>query len=171
MKVKPNALVIESGNLIERQEVLDWLKEKQGLYHLSLLVGAGEQSNQILTAAGYKIKFCPLGRVTETVEERELCEGAAKKNQSIVQDLLDKNEITARVLIPFDMSDDVTVPINGDVAMFAKYLGYDITYRLTTLDRVEAKEELKRRAALAFAPLAGENGVDMELDKIHIKGF
>jgi len=173
--VKPNALVVESGNLIERKEVLKWLKAQQKKYHLTLYIGAGEQINQAFKAAGYKIKFCPLGRVCDTLEERQLCEQIARENQAIIQDQLDRNGISARVMIPFDSADDVLTPLNGDLIIFFRYLGgYDKIFRLTTAGRVKDKKRLRKRAAWAFAPIAGKikkNRTDMKLSKIEVIGF
>jgi hypothetical protein len=78
---KPKALVIESGNLLERKDVLDWLKIQQETYDLALFIGAGEQTNQAFNGVGYEIQFCPLGRVTKNIERKQLCKQIAKRNR------------------------------------------------------------------------------------------
>ena len=169
--IKPNAIVIESGDLHEKEEVLVWLKEQQNYYHGTLFIGTGKQTNEACAKAGYARKMCPVGRVFEDVKHKELCESVAREVQALVQDNLDRHGITFRVLIPFDMADDVITPVNGDVAMFSKYQGYDVTFRLTEKSRVAEKEQLIRNVAKAFRPIAGENGIDLALSKIKVVGF
>ncbi|NTW29892.1 MAG: hypothetical protein HGB34_02605 [Candidatus Moranbacteria bacterium] len=168
---KQNALVVESGDLFENIAVIEWLKQQQNTYHITLLIGAGKQTNTACAQAGYKRKFCPLGRIYENAEHRQLGERIARETQSLIQDQLDQEGLSCRVLIPFDTSDDVVTPVNGDVAMFGKYLGYDKIFRLTRNERVKDKEELIRKVALAFSPVAGPEGIDMYLSKISVIGF
>jgi len=177
--VKPNAIVIESGSLLKKKgdeyfmpvEVLDWFKIHQQIYHLTLYIGGGDDTNEAFKLAKFKIEFCPLGRVTHNLAERELSEKVLRTDQAIVQDLFDREGITVQVKIPIDLTDDVINPNNGDLLMFSKYLGNDKIFRLTTKDRVKAKRKLIRDVARAFAPLAGKNGVDMQLSKIEVVGF
>ena len=166
------ALAIMSGSLIGHPAALDWLEKNQNIFNLSLSIGAGEQTNKALKAAGFEIKFCPLGRIVDSDRELDICQKVAIKNKLFVHGLLKKRGIKVRILTPFDKSDGrVLVPLNGDLAMFSKYGGYDKIFRLTTEDRVKEKEALKKGMVLLFAPLAKGCKVDIDLKKIQIIGF
>jgi hypothetical protein len=167
----PNAFVAESGDLIQRVDVRRWLRMRQEEFYLAVCIGGGKQINEEFEKRGWETKFCPMGRMIETLKQREACEKVLRENQAITQDLFVKEGIIARVIIPFDIVADVLNPFNNDTMVFHVYLSYDKIFRLTTMEKVEKKCVMFANVARAFAPIAGENGVDMALSKIEVVGF
>ncbi len=164
--VKPNAFVKISGNLLEKEEVIEWLKDISKQYFLAICIGGGEQINEAFKKKGFDIKFGPLGRITESLEERQLARDILEKNQAFIQDLVDEKGISARVIIPVDDIATVLCHVNGDVKLLAAYNGYHRLFMLTSKDMVKKKRLWVKRVARVFEVI--EKG---ELDKIEVVGF
>jgi len=164
--VKPNAFVKISGNLIEEEGVIEWLREVSRRYSLVILIGGGEQINAAFRKRGFNIKFGPLGRVTESLEERQLARDVLEKNQALIQDMIDKEEISARVVIPVRDIATVLCHVNGDVEVMAAYNGFDRIFLLTLKDKAEKKRLWVEKVAEIFEVI--EKG---KLDKIEVIGF
>lgn len=163
---KPNAFVKISGNLLEKEEVIEWLKELSRQYFIAICIGGGEQINEAFKEKGFSIKFGPLGRITESLEERQLARDILEKNQAFIQDLVDEKGISARVIIPVDDIATVLCHQNGDVKLLAAYNGYQRLFILTSKDMVKKKKLWVKRVTKVFEVI--EKG---KLDKIEVIGF
>jgi hypothetical protein len=152
---KPNLLIKLSGSLLENPEVFSRIKKESKKYSIVILAGGG-----------WKIQFCPLGRVTKTLEQRQMAKNILEKNQAKIQDLLDKKGISARVEIPVREHGNVLCHENGDVAVLSVYCGYDKILIFTKKSMVKAKRKWLKKVAECFQHI--EPG---ELDKIEVVGF
>lgn len=161
---RPNAFIKMSGNLLDKKEVIEWLSNLSRQYFLVICIGGGEQINKAFTENGFDIKFGPIGRITESLEERQLARDVLEKNQAITQDLINDHEINARVIIPVDDVATVLCHVNGDIKALSVYNGYDKIFFLTLKDRVEKKNAWVRKIAELFETESG-------LSKIEIVGF
>ncbi|MCC2631112.1 MAG: hypothetical protein K0S38_921, partial [Candidatus Paceibacter sp.] len=101
----------------------------------------GTQINEAFTTNGYAIHFGPLGRETNTFEERQLARDVLEKNQAEIQDLLAEQKIQATVILPVLDIGSVLCHVNGDIFAMAAYLGFDKVYVLTLDDRKEQKQK------------------------------
>ncbi len=164
---KPNAFVKISGNLLEKDKVIEWLKDITKQYFVAICVGGGKQINEAFKKRGFEIKFGPLGRITKSLEERQLARDVLEKNQAFIQDLIDEKGINARVIIPVGDIATVLCPENGDLELLRAYDGYQKIFILTLKDRVKKKRLWVKKIARVFGE-AIEKG---ELDKIEVKGF
>ncbi len=163
---KPNALVKISGNLIKNEEALKWLRLLSESNHVVVCPGGGEQINQAFEEKGFKVKFGPLGRETNTLEEKQLARNILEKNQACVQDWLDEQGIHARVEIPFKNFATVSCLIKADIMVLAAYRGFDVIYILTTKEKEKEKKAWLKRITKALTEKPGQ-----KLDKIIIAGF
>jgi polyribonucleotide nucleotidyltransferase len=163
---KPNLLIKLSGSLLENPEVFSRIKKESKKYSIVILAGGGESINKIFEEKGWKIQFCPLGRVTKTLEQRQMAKNILEKNQAKIQDLLDKKGISARVEIPVREHGNVLCHENGDVAVLSVYCGYDKILIFTKKSMVKAKRKWLKKVAECFQHI--EPG---ELDKIEVVGF
>jgi hypothetical protein len=164
---KPNAFVKISGSLSKKKkEVIEWLKNISKQYFLVICPGGGEQINEAFKARGFKVKFGPLGRITDSLEEKQLARNVLEKNRAMIQDLVDEAGINARVIIPVDEIATVLCHVNGDVKLLAAYNGFDKLFILTEKDRVKKKKLWVKKVAKVFEVI--EKG---GLDKIEVVGF
>ncbi len=164
--IKPNALIKVSGNLLKSKKVIDWMKKIDKKYSMVILIGGGEQINQAFKKRGIKIKFGPLGRITKTLEEKQLARDVLEKNQAIIQDMIDEMGISARVIIPVLDIASVLCHVNGDIEILAAYNGFEKIYVLTLKSNVEKKKTWLKQLAQSFKHIDSGN-----LDKIEIVGF
>ncbi len=151
IKIKATAFVKISGNLVEKEEVLDWLRERAQQYYVAVCVGGGEQINEAFRKKGFEINFGPFGRIVKSLEEKQLARDVLEINQARLQDLLDERGINARVLIPVWNVATVLSPLDGDVFVLGAHNGYDKVYVLTLKSREEEKRELFKRVAECFS--------------------
>ena len=163
---KPNALVKISGNLLQNQKVLNWLKELCGQYFLAIVTGGGEDINKVFRERGFEINFSPMGRITKNLEERQVARDTLEINQALMQDLLDENGIEARVEIPIRYFATVLCPENGDILVLDVYNGYDKIFILTLESKVEEKRLWLKQLAACFQHITKG-----KLDKIEVIGF
>ncbi len=163
---KRTALIKISGNLLENKEIIQWMKKLEKKYSLVVLIGGGEQINNAFKKKGYKIKYGPLGRITKSLEERQLARNVLEKNQAQIQDNLDNKGISARVIIPVEEVASVLCHVNGDIKILSAYNGFDKIYILTKKERVENKKKWLKQVADCFRHI--EKG---ELEKIEVLGF
>jgi hypothetical protein len=163
---RSNILVKLSGSLLEKNEVLEWLKSLGNENYVVISIGGGNQINQAFIEAGFKIQFSPLGRICETLEEKQLARNALEKNQAFIQDQLDERGINARVIIPVLDIATVLCHVNGDLLALALYSGFDKIYLLTVKERIEEKEQWLEKVAQCFAHIERS-----KLNKIEVKGF
>lgn len=137
---RKTAFVKISGDLIDKESVLNWLKSIAQTFFTVICVGGGTQINKAFEEKGYPINFGPQGRITETFEERQLARDVLEENQMYIQDLLAERGIMAIVIIP--VHDIASVPnhVNGDDFVLLA-TGFDEAYILTLENRVEEKEK------------------------------
>ena len=132
-----------------------WIKQLSKESWVVICVGGGTQINEEFARRGFPVKpHGPLGRETDTFEERQVQRDVLEMNQTALQDWLAKEGVFAAVEIPFVMSGTVHCPVNGDQMLRTVYLGFDELFVVTTPERVESKQDM-------FA----------ELPKIKIKAF
>jgi len=166
--MRKTALVKVSGDLVQRPDVLEWLRELAKSNYVVICTGGGVQINAVFEEKGYGRNYGTLGRNTKTFEERQLARDILEKNQAELQDLLAANGIPATVLIPVLDIGSVLCHVNGDVFVLTAYLGYDALWILTLEDRVAEKDRQVREIWSAFG--GGKYKEDFPA-KLHIKGF
>ena len=164
--MKRNMLVKISGSLINNEKALWRLKELSGQNSLVVIPGGGEDINKAFRERGFEIRFGPLGRITRTLEERQVARDVLEKNQALLQDLLDEKGIDGRVVIPAREIGTVLCLENGDVIVLSAYNGFDKIIILTSESKVEEKQLWIKQLAKCFQHI--EKG---ELDKIEVIGF
>jgi len=146
LKVRQPVIVKVSGDLWDRNDVIEWIRKKAAEYYVVVLVGGGTQINKAFEQRGLKIgEHGPLGRETNSFEERQLARDVLERNQAELQDLLFSRGIFAIVVKPVLEIGDVLCHVNGDIYILTVYHGFDKIYVLTTESRVKAKKrELKK---------------------------
>jgi len=164
--LKSNLLVKISGDGLKSKIVKEYLRESVKKYSITVITGGGSDINKIFKEKGYEIEFCPLGRITKSLEERQEAKKILEKNQAMLQDEYDSEGICVRVEIPFREIGTVSCPENGDVMVLSAYLGFDKIVIFTKQENVEAKRQWLKKVAEAFCHI--EKG---ELDKIEVRGF
>ncbi|GEM_PF-647833 len=139
---RKNCLVKISGDALG-SETLDWIKDLSSDNFVVVCVGGGTQINEAFIEAGLPVgKFGPLGRETQTFQERQLARDVLEKNQAAVQDELALRGVYASVVIPVLDIGTVLCHINGDQFVLAAYHGFDSIFVVTTIERVEEKAKL-----------------------------
>jgi acetylglutamate kinase len=152
------ALVKVSGDLCQREDVIEWIRKLSAEYFTVILVGGGTQINAAFEEAGFKVaKHGPLGRETEIFKESQLARDVLEENQEIVQDLLALRGVMATVVIPVLDIGSVLCHINGDIYILTAYLGFDKIFVLTYQDRVrEKKRAFKKYPKIEVIGFPGE---------------
>ena len=141
MAPRKNCFVKVSGDMFDNR-VLNWIKELGEEYFVVVCVGGGTQINEAFRQAGFPIrKFGPLGRPTDSLEEKQLARSVLEKNQLEVQERLAGLKAFVSVVIPVVEIGTVICHVNGDQYLLTAYNGFDILYVVTTLDRLEKKKE------------------------------
>lgn len=136
---RKTALIKISGDLLSKKEVIDKVREISQEYFTVITVGGGTQISEAFQQKGFAIKFGPLGRETNLLEEKQLARDVLEKNQMEIQDFLAEEGIAATVIIPFVDIASVLCPINGDIFVMAAYLGFDKLFILTLREREDKK--------------------------------
>lgn len=165
---RKTALVKLSGDLIDRSDVLAWLRELAKEHFVVVISGGGVQINAEFEARGYGKNYGPLGRETRSFDERQLARDILEKNQADIQDLLARENIAAVVMIPVLDIGSVLCHVNGDVFVLTAYLGYDKLFILTLQSRVPDKYGQLKNIWTAF------DGAKHKQDlppKIRVVGF
>ena len=138
---RQTALVKVSGDLCQREDVIEWIRKLSAEYFVVILVGGGTQINEAFKRAGFKVaKHGPLGRETEVFKESQLARDVLEENQEKVQDLLALRGVMATVVIPVLDIGSVLCHINGDIYILTAYLGFDRIFVLTYESRVKEKK-------------------------------
>jgi hypothetical protein len=152
--------------LLENSKVLEWLRKISKDNFTVICIGGGKQISEAFKKSGFEIKFGPLGRITDSIEERCLALKILKKNQRTVHNLLKENGIDATVIIPVDKIAGVICPVNGDVKILSAYNGYDKIFILTLKERTAKKKLWLKKVAQVFGAIEKGN-----LSKIEVVGF
>lgn len=138
---RKTALIKISGDLLFKVEVVEKIREISREFFTVIIVGGGTQISEAFQQKGFPIKFGPLGRETNSLEERQLARDILEKNQMEIQDFLAEEEIAATVIIPFIDVASILCPINGDIFVLMAYLGFDNLFILTLKERREQKQK------------------------------
>ena len=126
--------------------VLGWVERLAREYFVVVCVGGGTQINEAFTKAGLPVgMFGPLGRETDSFQERQLARDVLEQNQVGIQDRLAEIGVHVSVVIPVLDIGTVLCHVNGDQFVLTAYHGFDVLYIVTTPDRVEGKSK-------SFAP-------------------
>jgi len=163
---KMNGLIKLSGDGIKSEKALKELKNFSKKYSTVVIIGGGTNISAEFEKKGFEIKFCPLGRITESLEEKKLAIKILKKNQKYFQNFIDAKGIRARVEIPGRNVGSVLCPENGDTMVLSAYLGFDKIIIFTRESNIKAKKLWLEKVAKVFGHI--EKG---KLDKIEIRGF
>jgi len=137
---RKTALIKISGDLIKNNEVIEKIRKVSDEYFTAVLIGGGTQISQAFQERGFEVKFGPLGRETNSLEERQLSRDVLEKNQAEIQDFLSEKGVHVAVIIPIRDIASVLCPVNGDVFVLEAYLGYDKIYILTLKEREQKKK-------------------------------
>lgn len=164
--MRKNAFVKVSGNLLGKREVIEWLRKVSKNYFIVICIGGGEQINEAFRKKDFSIKFGPLGRITKSLEEKQFARDILERNQTLVQDLIDGEGISAQVVIPIRDIASVLCHENGDLMILSAYNGFDKCFILTLKERVVKKKLWLKQLAKCFSYI-GEG----KLDKIEVVGF
>ncbi len=135
-----NCLIKISGDLLHRKDVLDWIAAKQTEFNLTICCGGGVQINLAFKRWGFRVKYGPLGRETESPEQLHLATKVLEENRHSADSLLRTSGITATTIIPVIKVGNVDCPINGDQLVLASYIGFDSLFVLTLQSRVALKQ-------------------------------
>ncbi len=77
---RKNCFIKISGDMLSN-DVLHWIKELSQKYFVVVCVGGGTQINEAFVVAGLPVReFGPLGRETESLEEKQLARDILEKN-------------------------------------------------------------------------------------------
>ena len=157
---RQTALVKISGDLCQRDDVIEWIRKLSAEYFTVVLVGGGTQINEAFKKAGFKItKHGPLGRETESFKESQLSRDVLEENQERVQDLLALRGVMATVVIPVIDIGSVLCHINGDIYVLTAYLGFDKIFVLTYESRIKEKKLVfKKYPKIEVIGFSGEQG-------------
>lgn len=138
---RKNLLVKISGDVLEKQ-TFDWISTLSRDYFVVVCVGGGTQINDAFAKAGFLVgKFGPLGRETNTFEERQLARDILERNQAELQDKLAEMGVRVSVVIPVLDIGTVLCHVNGDQYVITAYHGFDVIYVVTTPERVTDKKK------------------------------
>ena len=138
-KLMKNVLFKVSGDLHEHPRVIDFIKQKSKDSYVVVICGGGTQINKAITKAGYKINFSDQGRITATLEERQIARDVLEKIQTEMQEDFIRQGINAHVWKPVINVSSLIVHINGDIAVQTLYLAFDEIYVYTLTERLRKK--------------------------------
>jgi len=139
--LRKNCLIKISGDLF-KDEVFEWIKSLTKKYFVVVCVGGGTQISEALIKAGFsKGEFGPLGRELKTFEQKQLARDVLEKNQVKLQDRLAKMGVQVAVVIPVIDVGSVLCHVNGDQYVINAYHGFDLSYIITTTNRVGDKKK------------------------------
>ena len=139
---RKNAFVKVSGDQFQNPGFIGWIKELSREWHAVICIGGGTQVNEEFARRGFKTRFGPLGRETETLDERQVARDILETNAAECEDLLAGQSVYARVMIPVLDIGGVLCHVNGDEMVRTAYLGYDQLFIITTPERLETKRQI-----------------------------
>ncbi|MFZ2192954.1 MAG: hypothetical protein WAV31_01810 [Candidatus Moraniibacteriota bacterium] len=134
-----NILIKASGDVLNNEKFIEFVKDKAKENNVVVICGGGTQISSALVKAGYEIKYCEYGRVTKDKEEKEIVKNVLKKEKNNLQKKLENKNI--KLVIPVLMAGNVECFINADNLVKAYYLGFDQIYIFTLNDRIKNKKE------------------------------
>lgn len=138
---RKTALIKISGDLVGNDKVIEKIRKIAIESFTVIILGGGTQISEAFEQRGFAVDFGPLGRNTETLEQRQLARDVLERNQAETQDLLAEKGIVATVIIPVLDIGSVLCHVNGDVFLLSAYLGFDKLYVFTLKERMEAKRK------------------------------
>lgn len=137
-----NCLIKISGDLTTPPEkLIEFIRQISNDFFVVICLGGGTQINKAFENKGFEIKFGPLGRETNNLEQRQLARDILEINQAKFQDVLQKAGVHAAVVIPAIEVGTVLCHVNGDQYVLAAYNGFDSIFIVTLYERLEAKKK------------------------------
>lgn len=137
-----NCLIKVSGDLTSpSKELAEFIRRLSNEFFVVICLGGGTQINKAFEDKGFEIKFGPLGRETNSLEQRQLARDILEMNQAKFQDALQSDGIHASVVIPVLEIGTVLCHVNGDQYVLAAYQGFDSIFVVTLPERLEAKKK------------------------------
>lgn len=136
---KKNVFVKISWDLINKDEVIDWLKKISQYSFLVICTWWGTQINEEFEKRWFQIKFWPLWRETSSFEGKQLARDLLEQNQAEIQDYISDKWIDAQVIIPVLDIWNVLCHVNWDIYTLAAYNWFDELFILTLKDRLDKK--------------------------------
>ncbi|MHB8660494.1 MAG: hypothetical protein ACYC75_00930 [Minisyncoccota bacterium] len=138
--LRKTSFVKVSGDQFRYPEFLSWIAKLTERSYVTVCIGGGTQINKEFARRGFPVKkHGPLGRESETFEERQLARDILENNAAECEDLLAEKGIHIRVAIPVMDIGGVLCHLNGDLMIRAAYLGYDELFIITTPNQKEGK--------------------------------
>lgn len=137
--LKKNIFVKISWDLINKDEVIDWLKTISQKSFLVICTWWGTQINEEFEKRWFQIKFWPLWRETSSFEEKQIARDLLEQNQAEIQDYISGKWIDAQVIIPVLDIWNVLCHVNWDIYTLAAYNWFDELFILTLKDRLDKK--------------------------------
>lgn len=137
-----NCLIKISGDLTTPpNELVEFIRGLAKEFFVVVCLGGGTQISEAFENKGFDIKFGPLGRETNSLEQRQLARDVLEINQAKFQDALQESGVHAAVVIPVIEVGTVLCHVNGDQYVLASYHGFDSIFIVTLPERVKSKKE------------------------------
>lgn len=137
---RKTAFVKLSGDLVQREDILEWIRSLAEGHFVVICTGGGTQISDAFKARGFTVEFDDHGRVTRTFDERQLARDVLEQNRDDIQDLLAARGITVVVIIPVLDIGSVLCHVNGDLFALNAERSFDRVCVLTLKDRAEDKK-------------------------------
>jgi len=137
--MKKNILIKISGDLVDNQKAIDFVKKLTKKYYVVVIVGGGTQISKQLKRAGYKIKFENGIRIHSDLKSRKIARDVLEEIETRVQDKL----IGALVITPYLYIGRVLCHINGDEFFDILSPSFDKAYCLTLKGRKKSFKHKK----------------------------
>jgi hypothetical protein len=139
---RKTSFVKVSGDEFKNPSFLAWISGMSKASYVVICMGGGTQINEEFAQRGFPVtQHGPLGRETETFEQRQVARDVLERNAAECEDLLAAQGIHVRVVIPVLDIGGVLCHVNGDQMVRTAYLGYDQLIIITTPEREQAKLE------------------------------
>lgn len=137
--MKNSTFVKISWDLIDKKEVLEYLKGLSEKSFLVICTWWWSQINEEFRKRWFEIAFWALGREIKSFEWRQLARNILEINQAAIQDSLFDKWIKAEVVIPVIDIWSVLCHINWDIFALNAYNSFDEIFIFTLKDRIESK--------------------------------
>lgn len=152
---RANSFIKVSGDEFKNPQFRDWIKRLSKESYTVVCIGGGTQINNEFARLGFPVKqHGPLGRETETFEQRQIAKNILEVNAMECEDFFAEQGIFIHVVIPVLSIGGVLCHVNGDQMVRTAYLGYDQLFVITTEKRKSEKAEsfvdLPKVQVLAF---------------------
>ena len=141
--MRKNILIKVSGDLVEKEETLEFIKAKTKDGYVVVVCGGGTAIGEALKKQGIESKFGPAGRMVSDFRGRQIARNILENHQVELQDRFNVLSINVLVEIPVVYIGGVLCHINGDDFLKSvAYNSYDELYCLTEKGKVQKKKEI-----------------------------